>query len=104
MKLWDIQHGDSETQKRDIGMKLAAEHSPDALQTARMAARAIAAGSWDHTCDIDRVRMKLREMDIDWGNWAGSVFKEKCWEEFGFKKCSHIGGRARRIIVWRLRR
>lgn len=92
-----------EAKARDRGMELAADHG--AAQLARCRRIAFAIGVRDGECSIVEVRDEAaaQGLEITWGNWAGSIFKEPHWRPAGFKHARHKGSHARVVRVWRLR-
>ncbi len=94
---------DPEEEKKERGMRLAAEKRADLLGYARWTATI--AAKTQGTVTVDDVRERI-ENDDDFvpGNWMGSIFKGKEWERVGYKKSTHEGSHARMISVWRLKR
>jgi len=85
-------------------MGVAASHNPDPLEVARQAARDVARRRGDRSCSIVDVRAELadRGIELEWGNWAGSIFKEEGWHPVGITQTQHKGSHARVVRVWRL--
>lgn len=88
-------------------MELAAAKRTDELYKARLAALQVARLG-DGTADIERVREHLEAagVELEWGNWAGSVFAGKKWEPTGRRvEVRHKGGHCRGggVREWRLK-
>ena len=92
-----------EIEARDRGMELAADLGESHLETCRALARMIARKRNGY-CSIVEVREAAgwKGLDIVWGNWVGSIFKEACWKPAGFQPTKHKGSHARVVRVWRL--
>ena len=89
---------------KEHGMKVAAEKAKRQLKIARDAAVAVAMDG-DGTADIERVRAFLEDLkfDMDYGSWAGNIFRGKQWEPTGaWIRTTHRDGHQRAVRVWRL--
>ena len=97
---------DSEQEKKDDGMKLAANANKLFLLKAREYAFAIACRHPDSEVDVETVReefMRISGIRIT-GCWLGSLFKDGRFEFTGkWKQETHQGSHARVTRIWRLK-
>ena len=84
------------------GMKRAASHRSDDLETARSIARHLAQTKGSVTADD--VQKELIARDIDLGNAAGSIFKTKDFVWTGeFYHSERVIGHGNLLRVWKLK-
>lgn len=97
---------ESEEDKKERGIALAASRHKVEIDLCRIIARRIAAQTG--TADMERVRTWIEDIgyQLNWGNWCGAVFKDGDWEPTGeFVDVTHAGGHRRGggSRVWRLK-
>ncbi len=88
--------------RKEVGMAIAAEHRPKALDVTRQIAKQIALGKPDRTCHADEVGEELDKLGIAVGPWCGAIFKESCWVCTGRTvKSQRKTNHARKLEIWR---
>ena len=96
----------SEQEKKDNGMKLAANSNKLFLLKAREYAFTVACRHPESEVDVETVRqefMRISGIRIT-GNWLGSLFKDGRFEFTGkWRKAEHQGSHARVTRIWRLK-
>lgn len=100
--IYDI---DAARELRDKGMTLAANNNRELLELAREVAITIAEHDPDGECDANRVGVVLTELYgvEEFGNWMGSVFKQKWWEFTGRRvQAKRKSRHGNEIRIWRL--
>ncbi len=92
----------TETEARDLGMRMAAKRRKRWLLAARHAADTLAQVT-SNPISIEDVRRTLRSTGVyfEAGNWMGSVFKTKDWLPVSWIPTSHVGGHRRYVRTWR---
>ncbi len=89
-------------QAKEEGMALAAENRKRLLTVARAIARGIGLVRREVTMDMVSREMLKRNLPIDLGPAAGSVFKTDQWEWTGrYTKSHRITNHGRMIRIWR---
>jgi hypothetical protein len=92
--------------RKKEGMSLAADHRERILDIARSIAQRIALDNPYRLCTADAVQRELIARGIkpkQFGNAAGSLFKNGKWEFVEWKKSRRVSNHARLIGIWRLK-
>jgi len=96
----------SEQEKKDEGMKLAANSNKLFLLKAREYAFLIACRNPDSEVDVETVReefIRVSGIRIT-GQWIGSIFKDGKYEPTDkWRPAEHTGSHARMIRIWKLK-
>lgn len=80
------------------GQYLSAIANHESVMRAREIAKEI--GIENGFCSIEDVR-KHWYSPAPFGNWAGSIFKEKCWKFDSYIRATHEGSHSRPVVLWR---
>lgn len=101
MNLFDLAES---SERKDVGMELAAVAKQAVLETARRVAISLAMCKADKTTDSDEVGRYLASLDLPpLGPAAGSIFKDKRWRFTGKRILStRVTNHRREIKVWEL--
>jgi hypothetical protein len=92
--------------RKKAGMEKAAQHRNKLLEHAREVAERIALSNDSRTCtadDVQRVLIKQGIKPKQFGNAAGSLFKNGKWEFIRWIKSQRVSNHSRLIAVWKFR-
>lgn len=90
-----------EMEKKEVGMKLAADRCPEMLSLFRTIANILADTFPEQTIDDVRKYADLKGIKYIPGPWIGSVYKGDKWETDGRTvPATHVGSHGRRVLVW----
>lgn len=102
--VWMVPEDGPEVAKKDQGIARAEAGNTEQVELARSLARRIGATGQGVTTDAIRRLADQEGIKLEWGKWAGAIFKTDEWEDTGqMVRAEYDGSHARRLIVWRLR-